>query len=269
MAHVRQELGLQPGAFERRVARALELDLEALLLADLLAKMASPDLQIGRALRDAPHFADTPLPRGDEDDVFEDHPARMFQPSPGTGDEDAIDRLRPVETSRKVIDGHDQRRGHEHAPVAIERQKRERHEDMEVRLDPASREMNQEYRHEHLADGHRVACRGPARLQERQCDRIGRDDPAKQDRQPDVQMRPALRAGPRPRRDPQCRGDGAEPLDDHQRGEEPIGVAADLQVLFMEDRRRAVDRRFIALREVAAHDDLVVIDPSRQPKTGV
>ena len=42
----------------------------------------------------------------------------------------------------------DDRAAHEHAPVAVERQEGERPEDVEVGLDPAARDVDQERRGE-------------------------------------------------------------------------------------------------------------------------
>ena len=109
-----------------------------------------------------PHLATLRRHDDDEEDVLEDHPGRVLQPAPLAGDEHAVDRLRPEHAAQHVIERHDDRRRDQDAPVAIERQERQRAEDVEVRFDAAAGEVDQQRAHQHLRDGDRVARRRPA-----------------------------------------------------------------------------------------------------------
>ena len=61
-----------------------------------------------------------------------------------------------------MIQGHDDRRGHQHAPVAIDREEGERAEDVEMRLDPAAAQVDEQGAHEHLGGRDDVSRRGLA-----------------------------------------------------------------------------------------------------------
>ena len=90
-------------------------------------------------------------------DVFEDDPRRVFQPSPLTRDQYTVDRLRPEDAAQEVIQGHNDGRWNQHPPVAIEGEKGERTEHVEVRFDAAARQMDQQRAHQHLCDRDREA----------------------------------------------------------------------------------------------------------------
>ncbi len=90
-----------------------------------------------------------------------------------------------------MIRGNHERRGHEHAPVAVEGEKGQRAEHMEMCFEASAGEMDQEHGGQHLADGDDVARGGPAGPQQRQRHGIDGDGAAESDRQPDVQMDPA------------------------------------------------------------------------------
>ena len=105
------------------------------------------------------------LPAGpDQEDVLEDDPAGVLQPAPV-----ARRRARRRPTAARssprseVVGGDDRRGGDQHAPVAVEGQEGQRAEDVEVRLDAAAGQVDQQGAHEHLADGDGVARRTPRR----------------------------------------------------------------------------------------------------------
>ena len=60
-----------------------------------------------RPLGDVPHLAHA-APDGDEQEsVFEEDPARVFEPAPVTNREHAVDRLGPEHPAQEVVRGHD------------------------------------------------------------------------------------------------------------------------------------------------------------------
>src|SRR6185295_509965 len=68
------------------------------------------------------------------------------------------------------------------------------------------------------------------------------DQPVEQDRRPDVRMRLSGVAGPRPRRNPDCRGDACQPLHEHQRGEHAVGSRVDLMLVLLSQLVRQLAR---------------------------
>ena len=70
----------------------------------------------------------------------------MLEPSPLAGHDHAVHRLRPEESAQHVIERDDDGRRNQHAPIAIERQKRERAEDVEMGFDAAAGQMDEQAR---------------------------------------------------------------------------------------------------------------------------
>ncbi len=119
-------------------------------------------LELGRPLLDDPADGrvgrlDLRLPDGqvaqlaqrldaaaDQHDVFEDHPERVLQPSPWAHRRDAIDRTRPEEPPEEMVQRHDRRGRDQHPRVAVERQEGQRAEDVEVGLDPAAHQVDEQ-----------------------------------------------------------------------------------------------------------------------------
>jgi hypothetical protein len=108
------------------------------------------------AIRRLPHFGDAAAARHQQEDILEQHPRRMLQPPPLAGDHHAVDRLRPEEAAQHVIQSHDDRRGNQDTPVAVEGQEGERSEHVEMRLDAPAGEMDQQRTHQHLGHGDHV-----------------------------------------------------------------------------------------------------------------
>src|SRR5438067_288398 len=100
-------------------------------------------LELGLAHRDVAHFAEALNAREDQEDVLEYHPSGVLHPAPSTGLQNAINRLRCVDSAKEVVAGDDYGCGDEDPPVAIEREDGERAKDMEMRLDPASGKVDQ------------------------------------------------------------------------------------------------------------------------------
>jgi hypothetical protein len=127
----------------------------------------------------------------------------VLEPAPIAGDEDAIDRLRPEHAAQHVIERDHDGGGNQNFPVTIEREERQRAKDVEVRLDAAARQVNQQRAHQHLRDGDDVARRQLAGAEPSEQRGEDADDAAEDDRGPDVRMSAALGARPGQRRDPQ------------------------------------------------------------------
>ena len=200
--------------------------------------------------------------RHDQEDVLEDDPRGVLEPAPLAGDEHAVDRLRPEDAAQQVIERDDDRRRDEHAPVAVEREKGQRAEHVEMRLDAAARQMDEQRAHQHLRDGDRVARRRLARAE------AGRAAPGTGRSRRRGTSRPrhgracGCRAVPRQRRYPQREDDAGDPLQHHQAGEQPIGAPVDVVLVLREELARstrrdgsgAVGRRISPGEERAAED---------------
>src|SRR5207249_1031168 len=94
-----------------------------------------------------------PISRGDEEHVLEDDPAGVFEPAPFGAAEHAVYRLRPEETPDQMVH-RDYRRGRDqHPPVAVKGQEGQGAEDVEMTLDAAAGQVNEQGSEEHLAGG--------------------------------------------------------------------------------------------------------------------
>ena len=142
-----------------------------------------------------------------------------------------------------MIERDHHRRRDQHPPVAIEREERERSEDVKVGLDASAGQVDEQRAHQHLRDGDGVARRGLARPQDGEQRREQADEAAEHDRRPDVQVDAADGARPRQRRDPQREDDAGDPLKAHQPGEQPIGAPVDVALVLVEERVGAARRR--------------------------
>ena len=105
--------------------------------------------------------------------------------------------------AQHVIQRDDDGGGNQHAPVAIEREERQRAEDVEVRFDAAAGEVDEQRAHQHLRRRNRVARGRQARPEQAEQRRKQTDEAAEDDRGPHVKVRAAGRARPGERRDPQ------------------------------------------------------------------
>ena len=160
-------------------------------------------LERGGAFRGLPHFRDAAQARHHEEQIFEDDPRRVFEPAPLAGDEDAVHRLRPEHSAQHVIERDHDGGWYQHLPVTIESQERQRAKDVEVRLDAAAGQVNQQRAHQHLRDGDDVARRPLAGTEPSEQGGEDADNAAEDDRGPDERMGAALGARPGQRRDPQ------------------------------------------------------------------
>jgi hypothetical protein len=143
-----------------------------------------------------------------------------------------------------LIDVRAERRHHDQADRADRRvgpdgvregEKRQRAEDVKVRLDTAARQVNEQRRRQHLADRDGVAGQALAWSQDGEGNRERADRAAQEDRRPYVQMYVARRADPRARRHPVRDGDAEDPLDSHQHGKQTIGLQEDPVLQLGED----------------------------------
>ena len=137
----------------------------------------------------------------------------------------AIDGLGPEQAAQELVPHHGQRGGEQHLPVPVEGQEGQRAEDVEVRLDAAAREVDEQPRPEHLADGHPMPREGRARPQPHQ--RHGKDGqhPAEGQRHEQLALHPARMALRRLGREQHRDDDGHQPLAHHQPGQEAIHPA--------------------------------------------
>ena len=78
-------------------------------------------LERGSAPGRIPHLHKGAAARDEQEHVLEHDPGGVLHPSPLAGHQHAIDRLRPEVPAQHMIEGDDDRRGDQDAPVAIER----------------------------------------------------------------------------------------------------------------------------------------------------
>ncbi len=240
MAHVGEELALGAARLLGGVPRLDELGLaraELLrALLDLLLDRLTRLLELGLAEGDLPHLDDALEAGAEEHRVLEEDPARVLEPAPVALRRDPEDGEREVDAAQDVVDGDDDGRREEDLPVAVEGDEGERAEDVEVCLDPAAREVDEERRHHHLGGGDHVARDRPALAQDRDRDREERDRPSEEDRGEDVDVDRRLGPAPRPGRDEERRRDRPDPLEDHETGEQTVGLAAHSENVLGEER---------------------------------
>ena len=177
--------------------------------------------------------------RHDQEHVLEGDPGDVLEPAPLAGDQHAVDRLRPEHAAEEMIGGDHRGGRNQHAPVAIEREKRQRAEDVEMRFEAPAAEVNQQRAHQHLRAGDRVARRRLAGTKHGERRGEQADRAAEENGRPDVHVRAADRAVPGERRHPQREHDPGEPLEAHQPGEQPIGALVNLAPGLREQFHRA------------------------------
>jgi hypothetical protein len=236
VAHVREELGLGARRVFRGVARFGELRGARV---DLPFDVRVGELELGAAERDLVHLSAAAPAHVDEEDVLEDDPPRVLEPAPVARREHPEHRFGPVRAAQRVIERDDQRRAHEHAGVAVEGQEGQRSEDVEVRLDASSAEVDEERRAQRLADRDRVAREVRARAEEHEQHRSERDRTAEVDGEIHVDVGLADGADPGQGCEPEGRADRREPLHAEEPGEEPIGRAVPRGLLLREQVPRA------------------------------
>ena len=200
-----------------------------------------------RAFRPLAHLRGAPEAGDDEEDVFEDDPGGVLDPAPLARDQHAVHRLRPEDPAQHVVERDHHRRWNQHAPVAVEREERERPEDMKVGLDSSAGQVNEQCAHQHLRDGDRVAREGLTRPQHGEQGWKQGDQAAEHDGRPDVQVDGADGTGPCQRRHPQREDDAGDPLKPHQPGKQPIGTAVDIELVLVEEHVGAARRSRMGL----------------------
>ena len=134
-----------------------------------------------------------------------------------------------------VIDEHHEGRGHQHLRIAVRREEGQRSEDVEVGLDAAAGEMDQEGADGHLADRDDMAGQWPPRRGVGQIGGQRADQSADHDRDPDVRMDRRPVPGPREGRDGGGQDDGEDPLRQQQEREHPIGLDAQAPVVVRDE----------------------------------
>ena len=233
-------LGAQVG-FEFGLLPA-QADLHALVLVDLAAQVAALGGDLAGALADlALHAGARVLEFGvgagggaqvvvalaagvDEEHVLEERPGGVFDPAPVGAEvgQVAEDGLRPVVAAQALVERHDARGGQQHAPVAVERQERQRAEDVVMRLAVPAGQVDEQRGGEHLADGDRVAGGDRAGAAVDQVEGQRNDGPAQAHGRRHLDAHVAGAGDPGVRRVPDRDGDGREPLEAEQPGEEPV-----------------------------------------------
>src|SRR5213078_3124404 len=91
--------------------------------------------------------------RANQENIFEDHPACVFKPSPLAREKSSVNRLRPVHSTDKMIGRNNDRGGNQDAPVPVKREKCQGAENMKMCLDSTAGQMNQQCGEQHLSDG--------------------------------------------------------------------------------------------------------------------
>lgn len=157
-----------------------------------------------------------------EHEVLEQHPARMLQEPPLGPRSHAVHRNREVQAAHVVVHHHDDRSGHQDAPIQIERKKRQRDEDVEVGFDAPTGDVDEQASHQHLATRHDVAGRSvPGELADGHPHRRA-DQKAQQHGGLDMGMEFRLGTRVAQRAQQQSRDDRADHLDQHHPAEQAI-----------------------------------------------
>ena len=225
--------------------------LDTLVLADLAAQVPALRGDLGRTLADLTLHAGTRILQlrrapgrrpqvvvaletgADEEHVLEERPRGVFDPAPVGGDVGGVaeDGLRPVEAAHGLVGGHDARRGQQHAPVAVERQERQRTEDVVMRFPVAARQVDEQRGAEHLADGDGVAGAGGAGPAVDHVQRKRDDRAAQPDGRRHLDAHVAGAADPGVRRVPDRDGDEREPLEAEQTGKKKVDAFRQCEAL--------------------------------------
>ena len=243
VAHVGQEGALDPAGLDRLlVARASS---SLTLRSSSSTRSRSPIScckrvigpgQLGLTLGDRPHLADAAEAGPDQEGVLDDHPARVLDPPPGLDRRDPVHRPGPVEPAQHVVQRHDRRGADQHPPVAVEGEQGQGREDVEVRLDPAPRQVDQQRPIEHLRDGDDVPRRRKPRPGDAQDDGQADDRPAEEEGRPDVYVDGAG-VPDQARGDDGGRDQPRHPFEHQSAREEPVGLAKDVRAVAVEQRR--------------------------------
>ena len=110
----------------------------------------------GLAFGDDPHLAAAANARIDEEDVEKRDPAGVLQPPPFGACHETVNRFGPVKPAEEMVGRYHDGSRHHHPPIAIEAQEGQRAEDVEVRLEAAAAQVNQQCGRQHLGDGDHV-----------------------------------------------------------------------------------------------------------------
>ena len=156
----------------------------------------------------------------------------------------AVHRLRPQKTRQHVVDDGDAAGEQQHADVAVHGQERQRHEDRVVHLGPAARDVDQQRRHQALADGDLAPRETRSRDGEYAAIRRQRGDHDARARTPCTRAtgcpsRPSHGCGERPAARWRSHD---QPLAQQQPQEHPVGEVPDLLAILREQppRRRSL-----------------------------
>ena len=201
---------------------------------DLLLDRGVGRFELGPAAGNASHLLDPLQTRSHQEHVREHHPPGVLDRAPDAGGEHAVDRLRPEHAAQEVVDSHDDGGRNQDGPVAIERQERQGAEHDEVRLDPATGEMDQERGEQHLGDGNRVAGDDLSGTNHGENDREAPDQPSQRQGGPHMNVDLAVGSRPGSGRDQQGDGDRAQPLGAEKTGEQAIGAPENLVAVLPE-----------------------------------
>ena len=162
----------------------------------------------------------------DQENVLEDHPECVFEPAPVEIDRPhPVDRLRPVRAAQELVEPDHHRRGDEHAPVPVERQERQRAEDVEMHLRPPAGQVDEQGGKQHLPDRDGVAGEVRTRVPEDKEDRHAREHPAEHGGGEDFDADEAQVRDGRVGAAPGGHGDAREPFESEQHGEHPVLAA--------------------------------------------
>src|ERR1043166_9374887 len=154
-----------------------------------------------------------------------------------------------------MVEPHHDRCRNKYSPIAVERQNNEGAKDMEVRLDPATSQIDQERGHEHLTNRDDMTSLRRSRPSSDHPNGKSADGGANEYRPPDMNFDLAGLSAPRPRCNQKGSSDGSEPLHDHQPFEKAVRPQIYFIAMLREELGRARGRRRTG--EVCFHFRLV------------
>ena len=178
---------------------------------------------LGLAFGQGVHRLVAPDAAEDQENVLEHHPGDVFKRAPsGVGRPHAEHGRRPVHPAHELVGRHHDRRRHQHAPVAVERQERQRAENVEVHLRPAAREMDEQPREQHLPDGHGVTGQRPMRAPEDAIKWPAREDRPEHGGDGEFHAHPRNVGDRRMAAGPLGQCHAGEPFEHEEHGEHPV-----------------------------------------------
>ncbi len=166
--------------------------------------------------------AHRPEARVDEHRVHEDDPEQVLQQPPPLRLRGAVEGLGPQPAAHVHVQQRHGAAGEQHPPVPVEGQEGQRAEQVEVRLDAATGQVNEQRAPQQLRHGHPVPGEHGTGAHPHQGEREGGERPAQQQGGEQVLPRHLGPALPQVLGEEERQGNGEQPLAHRQADEQPV-----------------------------------------------